>query len=173
MTNETSPKPRRSKWRTFALEALLLVAVVTGIRLWQQRDMVSGIAPVLQGVTLAGQRYSLPAHPLRPVLVHFWATWCPVCRMEQDGIADIAGDGHEVISIAMQSGKAEEVAAYAKKQGITLPVINDADGSLSSAWGVHAVPASFIIAPDGQIQFVEVGYTTEIGIRLRMWWAGT
>lgn len=172
MTNETNPKPRRSKWRSIAIEVLLLIVVVTVIRLWQQRDMVSGAAPALQGVTLAGQHYMLPARPERPVLVHFWATWCPVCRAEQGSISAIARDA-EVISVAMQSGKAEEVAAYVKEKGIDFPVLNDADGSISNAWGVHAVPASFIVAPDGQIHFVEVGYTTEVGIRLRLWWAGT
>ncbi len=59
-----------------------------------------------------------------------------------------------------------------REQGIEFPVLNDADGSLSNAWGVHAVPASFIIAPDGKIRFVEVGYTTAWGIRLRLWLAG-
>ncbi|HAF43741.1 MAG TPA: protein disulfide oxidoreductase [Gallionellaceae bacterium] len=172
MTKETSPKPRRSRWRSVAIEVLLLIVVVTVIRLWQQRDMVSGAAPALQGATLAGQHYKLPARPERPVLVHFWATWCPVCRAEQDSISGIARDS-DVISVAMQSGKAEEVAAYVKEKGIDFPVLNDADGSISNTWGVHAVPASFIIAPDGQIQFVEVGYTTEIGLRLRLWWAGS
>jgi thiol-disulfide isomerase/thioredoxin len=172
MTGETRPeKPRRPRWRTLAIEALLLVVFVTGLRLWQQRDMPGGAAPVLQGVTLSGQRYELPARPPRPVLVHFWATWCPVCRAEQGSITDIAQET-EVISIAMQSGTAKEVAAYVQEQGIAFPVLNDADGSLSAAWGVHAVPASFIIAPDGQIQFVEVGYTTGVGLRLRLWWAG-
>lgn len=173
MTNEAATKPRRSRWRSIAIEVLLLILVVAGIRLWQQRDMVSGAAPALQGVTLAGARYTLPARAQRPTLVHFWATWCPVCRAEQSNISSIANDDADVITIAMQSGKPEEVTAYVKEKGIDFPVLNDADGSISNAWGVHAVPASFIIAPDGQISFVEVGYTTEIGIRLRMWWAGT
>ena len=126
--------------------------------------MVSGTAPALQGVSLAGQPYTLPAHPARPVLVHFWATWCPICRAEQGSIAAIAHDYPDVITIAMQSGKPEEVAGYLRAQGVDFPVVNDASGNLSNAWGVHAVPASFIIAPDGQIRFVEVGYTTGLGI---------
>jgi alkyl hydroperoxide reductase subunit AhpC len=72
----------------------------------------------------------------------------------------------------MNSGLTNEVKQYMKEQGIDFPTLNDPDGSISAAWGVHAVPASFIIAPDGKIQFVEVGYTTEIGLRLRLWWAG-
>jgi len=172
MTNESGSKPRASKWRFIAIEALLLVVIVAGIRAWQQRDMVSGPAPALQGMTLAGRPYKLPAHPERPVLVHFWATWCPICSAEQGSIAAIAHDHPNVITIAMQSGKTEQVVRFMEKNEIAFPVVNDADGSISNSWGVHAVPASFIIAPDGQIRFVEVGYTTGMGLRLRLWLAG-
>jgi hypothetical protein len=43
MTTQT-----KNKWRGIAIEVLLFIVVVAGIRLWQQRDMVSGVAPVLQ-----------------------------------------------------------------------------------------------------------------------------
>lgn len=155
-----------------ALTVLLFVAVVFGIRTWQQRDMASGAAPMLQGITLAGQPYTLPVRPAQSVLVHFWATWCPVCRAEQSTIAAIAHDHPGTITVAMQSGSADAVARYLREQGVDFPVVNDADGRISGAWGVHAVPASFIVAPDGEIRFIEVGYTTEIGLRLRLWWAG-
>jgi thiol-disulfide isomerase/thioredoxin len=171
MTNETGNKPRKSKWRSIAIEVLLFIAVVAAVRAWQQRDIISGAAPVLQGVTLAGQPYKLSAHPDHPVLVHFWATWCPVCRAEQGSIAAIARDNPDVISIAMQSGKPHEVVRYMREQGITFSTLNDQDGRISAAWGVHAVPASFIITPDGQIRFVEVGYTSSLGLRLRLWLA--
>ncbi len=176
MTNETGPSAgqaaRPKKWRGYAVNALLLVILVAGIRWWQHRDMVSGAAPALQGVTLAGQPYMLAAHTGKPVLVHFWATWCPICRAEQGSIAAIAHDNPNVITVAMQSGTAAEIIRHMREQGIAFPVLNDQDGSLSAAWGVHAVPASFIISPDGQVRFIEVGYTTGIGLRLRLWLAG-
>jgi len=172
MANVTGSKSSLTKWRSYAINLLLFVAVVAGVRFWQQRDMVRGAAPVLHGITLAGLPYALPTHPERPVLVHFWATWCPICRAEQDAIAAIAHDDPNVITIAMQSGRPEEVVRYMKEQGIDFRVVNDPEGGISSAWGVHAVPASFIIAPDGQIRFVEVGYTTGMGLRLRLWLAG-
>jgi peroxiredoxin len=171
MENETSRDSRAAKWRGYAINALLFIMIVTGIRVWQHRDMAVGVAPVLQGVTLAGQTYKLPAHPVQPVLVHFWASWCSICRLEQGSIAAIAHDDSTVITIAMQSGTSEEVARHMREQGIDFSVVNDPDGSLASVWGVHAVPASFIIDPDGRIRFVEVGYTTGIGLRLRLWLA--
>ncbi len=172
MKKQTSPNPRARRWRGVAINILIFVALVVGIRLWQHRDMPSGPAPALAGRMLAGQPYALPAHPGKPVLVHFWATWCPVCGAEQGSIAAIARDDPNVITVAMQSGPADAVAQHMRKQGIDFPVVNDPDGVLAAAWGVHAVPASFIISPDGKIRFVEVGYTTGIGLRLRLWLAG-
>lgn len=171
MEGKVRSKSRASRWRGYAIELLVFVVLIAGIRAWQQRDMVSGSAPALQGVTLAGQPYVLPAHPGRPVLVHFWATWCPICRAEQGSIASIAHDHPDTITVAMQSGSADQVMRHMREQGIAFPVINDRDGEISSRWGVHAVPASFIIAPDGRIHFVEVGYTTGIGLRFRLWLA--
>lgn len=164
--------PPLSKWLRYTANIVLFVIVVAGIRLWQQRDMVSGVAPALKGVTLTQQFYELPAHPDEPTLVHFWATWCSICRTEQSNIVAIAHDHPNTITVAMNSGLTNEVKRYMQEQGIDFRTVNDPDGSISEAWGVHAVPASFIIAPDGKIQFVEVGYTTEMGLRLRLWWAG-
>jgi thiol-disulfide isomerase/thioredoxin len=162
-------KSRLKKW---AIEILVFVIVVAGIRAWQQRDMVSGVAPPLQGTTLAGLPYKLPAHPDKPVLVHFWATWCPICRTEQGAIDAIAKDHPETITVAMQSGSAIEVSRFMREQKLSFPALNDSDGGISRAWGVNGVPASFIISPDGKIRFVEVGLTSGIGLRFRLWLAG-
>jgi peroxiredoxin len=169
LASNTSPRKIWAK-RTFHL--LLLIALIAGIRAWQQRDMANGNAPPLQGSLLDGSTYALPARPGEQVLVHFWATWCSICRAEQDSIAAIAQYHPNTITVAMQSGSDAEVAKHVSVQGLRFPVLNDTDGSISSVWGVHAVPASFIINPDGQIRFVEVGYTTALGLRFRLWLAG-
>ncbi len=170
----STEKPSRSKiWRKRVIYLLLFVALIAGIRAWQQRDMVIGAAPPLHGALLDGSVYALPAKPTQPVLVYFWATWCPVCRAGQNSsVAAIARDHSDVITVAMQSGSVPEVAQYLAAQGLRFPVLNDPDGRLSAAWGVHAVPTSFIIGPDGEIRYVEVGYTTGLGLRLRLWLAG-
>jgi thiol-disulfide isomerase/thioredoxin len=172
MPNPSKTKPAVPRWHSYAVNALLLMVLVAGIRSWQQRDMLKDVPPALSGTTLSGLPYNLSLHPARPVLVHFWATWCPICRAEQASIAAISRDSGGVITVAMQSGKPQQVQAYMREQQIDFAVINDAEGSLAQAWGVHAVPASFIISPKGKIEFVEVGYTTGIGLRLRLWWAG-
>ncbi len=166
----TSQK-RFTLWRKRALNLLLFVVLIAGIRAWQHRDMASGPVPGLQGTLLDGHPYVLPTKPAKPVLVHFWATWCPVCRAEQGSIEAIARDDPNVITVAMQSEGSAEVSRHLAREGLHFPVVNDPEGRLSAAWGVHAVPASFIVNPDGQVRFIEVGYTTEIGLRLRLWLA--
>ena len=165
------PATKTRKWLRRGLELLIVIVIIFGVRAWQQRDIVKGAAPALSGVTLDGTSYALAAKPGRPVLVHFWATWCPICRAEQGSIESLAHDNPNVITVAMQSGKNEAVQQFMHEQSVSFPVINDADGQLSEKWGVRGVPASFIIDTEGKVRFVEIGYTTGWGLRFRLWLA--
>lgn len=171
-TNQTEKKSTRIKtWTRRGLEVLLFVVIIMGVRAWQQRDIVKGEAPPLIGIMLDGKPYVLPAKPGQATLVHFWATWCPVCRAEQGTIESLSKDNPNVVTIAMQSGASTAISKYMVEQEVSFPVVNDADNRISSQWGVQAVPASFIVDADGKIRFVEIGYTTGIGLRLRLWLA--
>ena len=55
---------------------------------------------------------------------------------------------------------------------LSFAVINDENGALSRSYNIRGVPVSFIVNKDNKIKFVEVGYTTELGLRSRLWWAG-
>ena len=138
------------------------------LRGWMQSDMVNGSAPSLQGTPISGGYFSLDTPRTEPLLLHFWASWCPVCKLEQEGIESIAQD-HAVVTIAMQSGTAMEVEHYLQEQQMQAATLVDEDGSLSQRFGVSAVPATFILSPDNQIRFVERGFTTELGLRTRIW----
>ena len=158
----------------YAVELVVVLVIILGVRVWQQQGVASGPAPALAGVLLDGEKYfslSLAALNGQPVLVHFWATWCPVCRAEQGSIEALAKE-YPTITVAMQSGDAGAVAAHLNKEALSFPVLNDPDGTIAAQWGVRAVPASFVVDGAGRIRCVEVGYTTGVGLRLRLWWAG-
>lgn len=162
--------PARRRWLRRAAEVALVLVVVLGVRAYQQRDIVTGPAPELAGVLLDGKAFTLAPLAGQPQLVHFWASWCPICRVEQDSIVALAQD-YPVVTVAIQSGSDADVAEYLRKEAVSFPVLNDPEGIVAAQWGVRGVPASFIVDEAGQIRFVEVGYTTEIGLRLRLWWA--
>lgn len=165
------PSPtRRRRALVWARDLLLLLLVFWAIQWWQARDLAAGPAPPLVGHLLDGSPYQLdPAEG--PVLVHFWASWCPVCRLEEDSIASIAAD-LPTITVATTSGTSDEVAAYLVEQGLTMPVLLDEDGELARRWGVNGVPATFVVDREGKIRHAGKGYSTELGLRLRMWLAG-
>lgn len=166
---DSSKTASRRKWLRRFFELLLIVAVIVAVRAWQLRDVERGPAPLLSAPDLQGQMQQLVDYQGQPVLVHFWATWCSICRMEEQSVNDVARD-YKVLTVATQSGDAEEVATYLQERGLEFPVVLDEDGSWLQRYGVHGVPASFFIDEKGHIRFVEMGYTTEWGMRGRLWW---
>lgn len=153
------------------IELVIILIILLAIRFWMQRDIVSGIAPNINAVTLNGRAFELYKDKHRPMLIHFWATWCPVCKLEQSNIENTAKD-HPVITIAMQSGNNDELRQFMQDEKLSFDVINDESGVLSRSYNIRGVPVSFIINKENKIEFVEVGYTTELGLRIRLWWAG-
>jgi peroxiredoxin len=161
-------KPR---WRRVTAEILLFALIYLAFRAWMQRDLPSGPAPVVQGITLDGRHVDLAALGKgRPVLLHFWATWCPVCKLEQ-GTIDAVSRDYPTLTIATQSGDAQAVQAFMHEQELHFPVLLDEQGELLRRYGLHGVPATFVIDARGHIAFREIGYTTGWGLRLRLWLA--
>ncbi|MBI3562765.1 MAG: redoxin domain-containing protein [Gammaproteobacteria bacterium] len=158
-------------WKSTAVELLVFVLMYAAIRAWMQRDLPQGAVPPMQAITLAGEPVDIARYGRgRPVLIHFWATWCSVCRLEQGSINAISRD-YPVLTIATQSGSGSEVQGYLQKNQLHFPVVLDDSGELLQRFGLHGVPASFIIDPRGNIAYREVGYTTGWGLRLRLWLA--
>ena len=166
---KVSKGARHPRWVRWLRDIALLLAVFAVVQWWQARNLVKGPAPPLVGQLIDGSRYRLiPAEG--PVLVHFWASWCPICRLEQDSIAGIAED-RPVMTVATTSGSAKELMAYLSEQGLEMPVLMDQDGGIARSWGVSGVPATFVVDTDGNISHAGMGYATELGLRLRLWLA--
>ncbi len=158
------------RWLIRLLKLILFVTAILAARSWLQWEMASGEAPPLQGSLIQGGTFSIETPRTQPLVVHFWARWCPVCKLERDIIESLNLD-FPVVTVAMQSGTSREVQRYMEKQRMQSPTIVDRDGTLSSNFGVNAVPATFIIDTDNQIRFVERGFTSELGLRARLWLA--
>lgn len=164
----------RSRWKRWMFEALLIIAIVVGVQLWQARGLPEGPAPGLAGALADGRAASLPAVLAaadgKPMLVAFWATWCPVCKAEEGNIAAVARDW-PTLTVAMQSGDGVAIARHMKERGLGFDAVIDKDGGLAADWGVRGVPTHFIVDGRGNVRFRVVGYATELGLRARLRWA--
>ena len=172
-TPKTPEKPQKNKrkWLRYLFELIIIVALVFAFRGWQQRNMVSGIAPDIQGVLMDDSITQLKNYRGKPVMLHFWATWCPFCKLEENGITSIAKDW-PVLTIAYQSGDKADIEKHLKERELeSWATISDPDSRLAELYGVTGVPTTFIIDANGNIRFREVGLTSAWGLRARLWYA--
>lgn len=164
----------QKKWVKNLITVVIFVAIYLSVRPFMQGDVIHGQAPIMQVTTINGNTIDLQAlnQQGKPVLIHIWATWCPICKVSKGGVESIAKD-YAVINIATQSADNDQLLTYAKENEMNPNIIvNDLEGKWLKTFGAKAVPADFVVAPNGKIEFVEVGFTTAWGLRLRLWWAG-
>ena len=155
----------------------LVVAVVLGVQTWQTRHVPSEQLPDLPLALLLPDAQALPTslhhwraqHGDSAVALHVWAEWCPICRTEEGTITAL-GQDWPVLTVAMQSGEATQVQRVLRQRGLPWATAVDPRGTLASALGVRAVPVFAVIDRQGRLRLPSVGYTSGIGMRLRLWW---
>jgi thiol-disulfide isomerase/thioredoxin len=164
------PRPRRP-WRRLALDALLVLAVVAAVGLWQTRSHLgAGTAPALALTALDGRPASLEALRGKPVLVAFWAPWCAVCSAQSDNLSRVrrwaAGRAH-VISVAAAYGDDAEVRDHVARKGIDYPVWLGGDDA-ARAFRVEVFPTIYFLDAEGRVKGSVAGYTTTLGMLARL-----
>lgn len=132
--------------------------------------LATGKPPHIAQVTLNGHA-PMPKIQQGPALLYFWAEWCGVCRSMQDNVNAVAKD-YPSITVSVRSGKSDQVSDYLVKHKLDWAVVNDENGAIGKSYGVRAVPAMFFVNRQGNILFTSVGYTSEWGLRFRLWLAG-
>jgi len=99
--------------------------------------------------------------PMKPILVNFWATSCPGCISEMPEMAKMKqalGDRFEIIAISMDYDPKEQVEKFIAANPYPFIYTLDSDGSMAKAFGdVLLTPTSFLIAPNGNIVYRQVG----------------
>ena len=84
-------------------------------------------------------------------------------------VVSVAKD-HRVITVATSSGNADAIRRKMREEGLenAFEVVADPTGELSRAWGVTTLPTSFVVDRRGEIRATEVGFTTALGLRVRL-----
>lgn len=117
--------------------------------------------------SLNGDEWSLDEQRGKVVLVNFWATWCPPCRVETPALVDLhakyANRGFTIAGITMDEAPHNTVPAFVNKYGITYPILTPTD-QLPLIDRVEALPTSILIDKSGRIARTYVGLVTEIGL---------
>ena len=176
----------KGSWRSHVGTVLMALLAFVAVNTWQTRHVPSGSAPEFTAVALLGPgaatlagltpgtELSLAqwraAFPGQAVAIHIWSDWCPFCKMEESSVTRVAADW-PVLTVASRSGPAPQVTRYMAQRQLPWVATLDPAGDVSKAYGLGAVPAWVVLDANGHIRSVATGYTTELGMRTRLWWA--
>ena len=148
---------------------LLMLFVISMVLNYIRKPNSSDTLMDMQLLDIHNKKISLRDLPKKdvPTLVHFWATWCPTCKLEAPNLNDLR-ESCNVVTIVVNSGSNETINSFMKERGLRYQVINDNDGALAKRFGVEVYPTTFIYDSNGTLKFSEVGYSTSIGLKARV-----
>ncbi len=120
-------------------------------------------APDFTLTTSTGEMFTLSALRGKPVILNFWATWCPPCRAELPELeaAHERYAGQVLVVGVNQAEPAASVAAFAGQMGLTFPLPLDVQGDASRQYAVRSLPTTFFIDRTGVIRRIQIGPLTE------------
>ena len=159
------------KIKHYAKEILSYIVIITiltnVISLYKSQDLTQRPLDMTSAKLINNQVYNIPVD--KPVLIHFWATWCPVCKFEASNI-NFLSKYFTVLTIAVKSGDDQKIQKYLDEHHYKYKVINDSNGVISSKFKISGFPTTFIYDKNKKLTFSEVGYTSTLGLLLRLWW---
>lgn len=127
--------------------------------------------PPLAATDLAGRQWDLAALRGQPVLVNFWATWCPPCKEEMPTLQtlhELESGRLTVLAVNVREGP-RRVRRYLQSAGLTLPVLPDPDGEITRAWDMTVFPTTVLIDASGRPRQLVRGAVDWAGPRALDW----
>jgi len=153
----------------FTAAFFTLLSPSTSLGQWQEAFQKLGLAPEADphpaprflSTTPNGKKMGTDEIQGKLVLLNFWATWCPPCRLEMPSMEklyqEFKGDGLEIVAVNFMENE-KPIRSYLKESGITFPVLLDKKGEIAQRFGVHALPVTFLISRNGNLLAKSMGY---------------
>ncbi len=109
-----------------------------------------------------GKKHTLNDYKGKTIFLNFWATWCPPCRAEMPDIQKLyerssreGKDSVIVLGVAAPKLGSEKdeagIKAFMEKNGYSYPVLMDKGGKLFEAYGIRAIPTTYLIDRRGNV----------------------
>jgi thiol-disulfide isomerase/thioredoxin len=136
-----------------AFAAISVAVLATAARAVEQGDR----APAWHAADFAGRPVEFPAvGEGKPVVVVFWATWCPYCRAFMPylkGIqADYAAHGVKIVAINAKEDGRDDPGAYVRGLGFAPIAVANGD-AIAESYGIQYIPGLLIVDGAGMVAY--------------------
>jgi cytochrome c biogenesis protein CcmG, thiol:disulfide interchange protein DsbE len=123
-------------------------------------------APALPSAVLVPPRVTLAALRGRPVIVHFWASWCGPCTKEAPEIARLASELHDRAALVGVdwSDSHSNATAFVRKHRWSFPILEDHAGAVGNRYDLAGLPSTFVLDARGRIVKRLIGPQTAAGL---------
>ncbi|MCL5062504.1 MAG: TlpA disulfide reductase family protein [Nitrospiraceae bacterium] len=115
------------------------------------KPALNEMAPEFSLKDLSGKNVRLSDYKGKVVLVNFWASWCPPCKMEipsfQKVYAAYKDRGFTIVGISTD----DVSQSFIKDMGMTYPVVMADDKAIRDYGNIYSIPTSFLVGRDGRI----------------------
>ncbi len=104
--------------------------------------------------------YRLADYRGKPMILNFWATWCPPCRAEMPSLQRaheaLASEGIAVIAINV-GDDADAIAEFLVNSPVSFPLPMDRDSTIAQRYPVIGLPTTFVIDAEGRLALTALG----------------
>lgn len=121
-----------------------------------------GRAPAFALLTTGGDRVSLGSLAGKPLVINFWASYCPPCKAEMPMLQRVIGAQDSARWVLVDEGDSSQAARnFLSFAGVSAPSLLDSDLSVGHAYGAIALPTTVFVGVDGTIVARQVGQLDE------------
>jgi len=109
---------------------------------------------------ISGKAHKLSEYRGRNVVVVFWATWCPACKLEIPHLIELRNmfPDDKLAILAISNEEPGHLKHFAESKGINYTIASPGENPLPEPFAnVTSIPTSFFIDPEGKIKFAAVG----------------
>lgn len=98
----------------------------------------------------------------QPVVINFWASWCPPCRSEMPAMQRVheAFQDQGLVILGINAANQDQMADavnFVEENRLTFPIIFDTGGRAALNYQVRSLPTTFFVDREGKIQEIIVG----------------
>lgn len=160
--NSRSSRSSRKRLTSITVVAAVVVALAGGIFLLT-RDSEAAVEDAAPDVTLEffdGSTQQLSDLQGTPVLLNFWASWCPACIAEMSDFGEVhrrLGDQVQFVGVNTQEVDLDEARSLVEQTNVDYRLAHDPDGAIFNQFGGIAMPTTVFISADGSVTQVHAG----------------